>query len=168
MSKPYPWFYAVNDRPVAIVTTQSGGTDCIVFDFASGNLIPDRAYFSEVAPGSGRDVDELTQQQFANLVAARRVDVLHMWATRLCRGEDLQDTTSLKPAPLGASEARADASSVELTFPTSVIAKAELEHRFGSGTGTYEVTEAGKRCTVTVTYGDGSWAQKILLRVDRT
>ena len=55
MTKPYPWFYAVNDRPVVLVATPSGGTDCMVFDFVSGNLIPDRSYMSEVAPGSGRD-----------------------------------------------------------------------------------------------------------------
>lgn len=172
MSKPYPWFYAVNDRPVAIVETKSGGTDCLVFDFASGNLAPDRAYFSEVAPGSGKDVDSLTQAEFANLVAARRVDVLRMWASRMCRGEDMLSLASQNPPPVGAAEIRVTTSSIDLVFPTNIIAKVELEHRFGTSgnDGTYGVTEPGanNRCTLSATFGEGSWVKTILLRADRT
>ena len=35
-------YYAVNDRPVAVVPTADGGADCVVFDFATGELVPDR------------------------------------------------------------------------------------------------------------------------------
>lgn len=173
MAKSYPWFYAVNDRPVAIVETPSGDRDCLVFDFTSGNLTPDRAYFSEVVPGSGKDVDSLTQQEFADLVAACRVDVLYRWAERLCRGEDMHQIASLDPPPLGALSVHVESKSIELTLPSNTFAQADIEHRFGPGqpmTGpdllTYELPIAG--CTILATYGDGSWVKTIVLRIDRT
>lgn len=180
MTKPYPWFYAVNDRPVVIVATPSGGSDCLVFDFVSGNLIPDRSYMSEVAPGSGRDVDALTQSEFARLVAERRVDVLHIWAERLCSAksgsaEDLLQAigASMKPAPLGASEIRVrgdevSLANVELELPPGTIAKRELDARFGEGrklprTGPYashtfvyfvEVEGAPHSCSVFASFAE--------------
>ena len=72
--RPYPWYYAVNDRPVKIVATPDGGADCLVFDFASGGFVPDRRYFTYVTPGSGKDVDQLDERGFEQLVAARRAD----------------------------------------------------------------------------------------------
>lgn len=74
MSRPLPWYYAVNDRPVKIVETADGGSDCLVFDFATGGFVPDRGYFSQVTPGSGRDVDQLTEEEFERLVAWQRED----------------------------------------------------------------------------------------------
>jgi hypothetical protein len=65
-------FYAVNDRPVVIVRLPNGGEDCLVYDFASGELLPDRSYFEQVVPGSGKDVDSLSEAEFAE-----RVDALH-------------------------------------------------------------------------------------------
>ena len=46
-------YYAVNDRPVAVVPTADGGEGCVVFDFATGELVPDRSYFEYLIPGSG-------------------------------------------------------------------------------------------------------------------
>lgn len=143
MAKPYPWFFAVNDRPVVVVGTPSGGTDCLVFDFVSGNLIPDRSYLTEVTPDSG--AEELTQPEFARLMAERRADVLLIWAERLCQAksgsaEDLLQAigASMKPAPLGASEIRVrgdevSLANVELILPPGTIAKRELDERFGEG-----------------------------------
>src|SRR3982750_3421712 len=139
MAKPYPWFFAVNDRPVVVVGTPSGGSDCLVFDFVSGNFIPDRSYLAEVAPDAG--ADELTQPAFARLMAERRVDVLLIWAERLCQAksgsaEDLLQAigASMKPAPLGASEIRVrgddvSLANVELELPPGTIAKRELDER---------------------------------------
>jgi hypothetical protein len=83
-------FYTVNDRPVAILRTADGGEDCVVFDFATGELIPDRAYFAHVTPGSGRDVDALTEAEFEARLATCRADAgaraaaqLRDWAQRL-------------------------------------------------------------------------------------
>lgn len=51
MSAPGSRFYLVNDRPVAVVPTLNGGTDCVTFDFATGELAPDRSYFGYLTPG---------------------------------------------------------------------------------------------------------------------
>jgi hypothetical protein len=84
-------FYAVNDRPVAIVPAADGGADCLVFDFATGEMIPDRSYFGYVTPGSGKDVDELTDAEFDDRVARYRAEAggraaakLRDWAEQLC------------------------------------------------------------------------------------
>jgi hypothetical protein len=84
-------FYAVNDRPVAVVPTAEGGSDCVVFDFATGELVPDRSYFAFLIPGSGKDVDALTEGEFAARLATcraeagiRRATQVREWAQRLC------------------------------------------------------------------------------------
>jgi hypothetical protein len=43
MSKPYPRFFAVGDRLVAIVRTPDGDTECLVLDMRTGNLVSDCA-----------------------------------------------------------------------------------------------------------------------------
>ena len=71
--KPYPWLYAVNDRPVMIVRLPDGGADALVFDFKTGAFVPDRRYFARVADtGIGKDVDQLDEAAFARLVANLR------------------------------------------------------------------------------------------------
>jgi hypothetical protein len=162
MAKPYPWFFAVNDRPVVVVGTPSGGSDCLVFDFVSGNLIADRSYLTEV---TSEGAEELTQPQFARLMAERRVDVLAIWAERLCQAksgsaEDLLTAigASMKPAPLGASEIRVRGgevgqANVELILPPGTIAKDLLDERFGESRALqhdvvrYEVTQLGAPCS---------------------
>lgn len=91
MSTPGSRFYLVNDRPVAVVPTWDGGEDCVAFDFATGELLPDRSYFRYLIPGSGKDVDVVTQTEFAARLAvyraeagARAVAELRQWAERLC------------------------------------------------------------------------------------
>jgi hypothetical protein len=83
--------YAVNDRPVAVVPVDGGGADCLVFDFGTGEMIPDRAYFAYVTPGSGADTDVLTEAEFEARLAAYRADAgtrlarqVQEWAHRLC------------------------------------------------------------------------------------
>jgi hypothetical protein len=91
MGLPSPRFYLINDRPAAIVPTVDGGTDCVVFSWATGELEPDRSYFGPLMPGSGRDVDVLTEAEFeARLAACRKeaggqsVAELTRWARQLC------------------------------------------------------------------------------------
>ena len=72
MDRAYPRYYAVNDRPVKIVRLPDGGSDCLVFDFDTGEFSPDRSYFAHVIPGSGKDVDQLTAAEFERLVAQSR------------------------------------------------------------------------------------------------
>jgi hypothetical protein len=84
-------FYAVNDRPVAVMPVSGGGEDCLVFDFATGELVPDRGYFEYVIPGSGQDVDVLTEAEFQARLAAYRAQAgtlaaarVRQWAEQLC------------------------------------------------------------------------------------
>jgi hypothetical protein len=74
MGTPGTRYYLVNDRPVAIVPTRNGGADCVVFDFATGELVPDRSYFAYLIPGSGKDVDVLTEAEFEARLAACRAE----------------------------------------------------------------------------------------------
>ncbi len=98
MAKPYPWYYAVNDRPVKIVQFADGSADCLVFDFATGDFIPDRSYFSQVIPGSGKDVDQLTEAQFERLVAMHR-EAASKRRRDLARSEGGQEASATKPNP---------------------------------------------------------------------
>jgi hypothetical protein len=73
MADPFPWYFAVDDRPVKIVASPDGGADALVFDFTTGGFVPDRSYLGRVAEtGVGKDVDRLTEGEFARLVAAHR------------------------------------------------------------------------------------------------
>lgn len=191
MAKPAR-FYAVNDRPVALVEGPTGTPECLVFDFVSGNLIPDRSYVNEVATG---EHEELTQQQFAHLVGERRVEVLQIWAERLCRAtsgsaEDLLTAigASMKPAPLGASEVRVrggevGVAKVELELPPNTISRGELDGMLGESQAlarnpggphvlAYEVTQNGApyRCMVFASFAeeprDASSVRNIALRLD--
>lgn len=77
MSKPFPWYYAVNDRPVKIVMLPDGGADCLVFDWTSGAFVPDRSYFEKVSDtGIGKDVDQLTEPQFTQRVSELRAPIV--------------------------------------------------------------------------------------------
>ncbi|HEY2552304.1 MAG TPA: hypothetical protein VGI64_17185 [Streptosporangiaceae bacterium] len=83
--------YTVNDRPVALVRTLDGGEDCLVFDFATGELTPDRRYFEYVIPGSGKDVEALTEAEFRVRLSwcraeagARAAGQVREWAERMC------------------------------------------------------------------------------------
>jgi hypothetical protein len=74
-----------------VVPTAQGGTDCLVFDFATGEMVPDRSYFGYVTPGSGKDVDVLTEAEFEARLAASRAAAgsqaagqLREWARQLC------------------------------------------------------------------------------------
>lgn len=72
MTKPYPHYYAVNDRPVKLVLLPAGEVDALVFDIASGVFVPDRSYFARVSDVSHGDVDVLTEAAFAALIAEMR------------------------------------------------------------------------------------------------
>jgi hypothetical protein len=74
MSTPGSRFYLVNDRPVAVVPTRDGGADCLAFDFVTGELLPNRSYFEYLTPGSRRDVDVLTETEFAARLAVYRAE----------------------------------------------------------------------------------------------
>lgn len=76
MSKPYPCYYTVNDRPVKLVELPEGRCDALVFEWETGNLAPDRSYFERVSEtGIGKDVDRLTEEEFERRVAGLRASL---------------------------------------------------------------------------------------------
>ena len=74
MTKPFPWYYAVNDRPVKIVELPDGSGDALAFDWRTGGFVPDRSYFGRTLE-HGKDIDQLTEAQFTALVGALRVPI---------------------------------------------------------------------------------------------
>src|SRR5215212_7551833 len=138
MTKPYPWYYAVGDRPVQIVEV-SGGTDCLALDMRTGNFVVDRSYLAQVAPG--KDAAELTAPLFAQRVATVRADLVRTWAERLCHAKstDEQGLTAaigvaLSPPPLTASRVIVRGGmvpKVELELPPSVFIRGDFDARLG-------------------------------------
>jgi hypothetical protein len=66
-SDSFPWYYAVNDRPVKFVELPTGGVDVLVYDFKTGELVSDMSYFSRVFD-HGKDIDKLDAEAFEALV----------------------------------------------------------------------------------------------------
>jgi hypothetical protein len=71
MSRPFPWYFALNDRPVKVVETRNGGLDVITLDMKTGEFVRDHGSLPAYYEG-GRDVDDLTEQEFEALVAKHR------------------------------------------------------------------------------------------------
>jgi hypothetical protein len=151
-------FYTVSDRPVAVVPTQDGGADCVVFDFATGELVPDRSYFGYVTPGSGKDVDALTEAEFEARLAACRAEAgvraaarLRHWAQRLCAtagpaadvaaalglsGPASRGDVMVDPPPRGCDRmrvitVRGDGAAIEVQPTGSLLTRAVLDAEFG-------------------------------------
>jgi hypothetical protein len=190
MSKPYPWYYAVNDRPVQVVDDG----DCVVLDMRTGNFVIDRSYLAKVMPGSGKDVDELTAPLFAQRVATVRADLVRTWAERLCHAKstDEQGLTAalgvpLSPAPLTATRVIVRGGTVpkvELELPPSVFIRGDFDSRLGEAnelprTGpyasyqvAYQVAPQGapRRCAVIASFEEKPVTDTamtgVLLRVD--
>ena len=85
MPEGYPRYYAVNDRLVQLAEVE-GGIDCLAFDFVTGDFVVAREYSEALTPGSGKDVDAFTPEEFARVLAERRADVLADWARRIAAG----------------------------------------------------------------------------------
>jgi hypothetical protein len=66
-SDSYPWYYAVNDRPVKFVKLPNGEVDVLVYDFKSGEFRSDMSYRMRVFE-HGKDIDKLDADAFEALV----------------------------------------------------------------------------------------------------
>ena len=66
-AKPWPAYYAVNDRPVKLVPTADGGLDVLALDLRTGAFARDLGYLSRCLGGSA-DVDQLDEEEFARRV----------------------------------------------------------------------------------------------------
>lgn len=164
--KPYPWYYTVNDRPVMIDRVEDGGIDCLVFDMTTGDFAPDRDYLTYTLPGSGKDVDQLTEDEFSAVVSRRSADVLRRWAEKLCAtnrgtpaeivaalgiGRDREtvargsNVVELDPPPLGADKVmitggEPSAANIDVRFTPGPLTRAHLDTVFGAGSAVPRVS----------------------------
>ncbi len=70
MPDKYPWYFALNDRPVMVIETRDGGMDVLTLN-SSGDFVRDLDALASYMRG-GRDVDELTKEEFDALVEKHR------------------------------------------------------------------------------------------------
>lgn len=146
MTNRAPKYYAVNDRPLVLAQLPDGSEALLVFDFATGNLIADPSYYKLITPGSGKDVDSLTEQEFEQRIASSRVDLLRMWCERMCAlptgsTPELEALVGIgtpgsrDQVALGGDRIQidGDAHAITLQLPPGVITRALLERRFGAG-----------------------------------
>lgn len=75
MPAGYPRYYSVDDRLVKLVELPDGSIEAQALDVATGSFVADRSYFARIAAGMGKDVDQLTEAQFLQRVAALRQSV---------------------------------------------------------------------------------------------
>lgn len=145
--RPYPWYYAVNDRPVKLIVTPDGGLDCHVLDMKTGLFCPDRSYFAFLSPGPGnefKDVDQLDEAGFDGLVMSARARIVHNWCVRLCHAEsyrrkDLEAALAVafEPAPLGAESVYVGGQHlgfgyVQLRFRDRTLTRDAIDRELGS------------------------------------
>lgn len=69
--RPYPWYHAVNNRPVKVVQGNDGSLDVLALDVLTGAWESAPDYLDKIFD-VGKDVDELTQDEFEALVKRRR------------------------------------------------------------------------------------------------
>ena len=60
-------YYAVNDRPVKVITTSQGGGDVMVMNMRTGEFERDLSYGYRIRE-PGKDVDKFTEQEFDDYV----------------------------------------------------------------------------------------------------
>ena len=71
MPDKYPWYFALNDRPVMVIETKDGGMDVLALDTHTGDFVRDFQVLDAYYEG-GRDVDQLTKEEFDALVEKHR------------------------------------------------------------------------------------------------
>jgi hypothetical protein len=68
--RPFPWYHAVNNRPVKVVQRKDGSLDVLALDVLTGDWEPAPDYLDKIFD-VGKDVDELTKDEFDALVSRR-------------------------------------------------------------------------------------------------
>ena len=76
MTKPYPWYYAVNDRPVKIVELPGGGATILALDLATGAFVRDPSYWERVSNPGSSDIDSLTEREFTDRLQVLRASIV--------------------------------------------------------------------------------------------
>jgi hypothetical protein len=144
-----PRYAVAGDRLLVLIERSDGGRDRLLFDEPTGRLIHDPSAplaadgepptVAEV-PGDARPIEE---PAFQALVAERRVDLLYLWAWRLCRIGEATDAAlrdalgvPLEPPPLVARavEVRGgDIPSVSFDLRPQTFDRSAFEAAFGAG-----------------------------------
>jgi hypothetical protein len=144
-----PRYVLAGDRLMVLIDRSDGGRDRLLFEEATGRLIHDPSA-PLAAPGEAPavaavpdDAAPLDESAFQALVAERRVDLLYLWATRLCRVREateaaLRDALGvpLEPPPLVARaiEMRGgDVPTVSFDLRPQTVDRAAFEDAFGAG-----------------------------------
>jgi hypothetical protein len=71
MTAGFPWYFAINDRPVKVVATSDGGMDVMILNLVTGELERNMAYLSQCFE-PGQNVQRLSEAEFDSRVAEIR------------------------------------------------------------------------------------------------
>jgi len=72
--KECPWYFSLNDRPVMVIDGKDGGLDVLGLDTHTGDFVRDWDAFLAYNEG-GRDIDDLTKEEFDALVEKHRARI---------------------------------------------------------------------------------------------
>lgn len=65
----FPWYFAIDDRPVKVVPTADGGLDVLILNPSTGELERDMAYLSRCFE-PGKNVARLSESEFNTRLTA--------------------------------------------------------------------------------------------------
>lgn len=65
----FPWYFAIDDRPVKVVATADGGMDVLIFNAATNRLERDMAYLARCFE-PGQAVQRLSEAEFNDRLTA--------------------------------------------------------------------------------------------------
>ncbi|MBW4579366.1 MAG: hypothetical protein KME42_07305 [Tildeniella nuda ZEHNDER 1965/U140] len=67
----FPWYFTIDDRPVKVIATPSGGMDVLIANPATGKLERDMEYLAYCFE-PGKNVQRLSEAEFNARVASLR------------------------------------------------------------------------------------------------
>lgn len=70
----FPWYFAIDDRPVKVVATPNGGMDVLIANLATGKLERDMQYLAYCFE-PGKNVQRLSEAEFNTRLAALKASL---------------------------------------------------------------------------------------------
>ncbi|MBW4691854.1 MAG: hypothetical protein KME27_08800 [Lyngbya sp. HA4199-MV5] len=70
----FPWYFAIDDRPVKVIATANGGMDVLVANLTTGKLERDMQYLAYCFE-PGQNVQRLSETEFNDRLAALRTSL---------------------------------------------------------------------------------------------
>jgi low affinity Fe/Cu permease len=71
VTRPLPWYFSINDRPVKVVATKDGGVDAISIDVRTGEFVRDMQAFRKYYENDV-GIEDLTEAEFEKLLKWHR------------------------------------------------------------------------------------------------